>query len=64
MNVYKIIGVLLHNDTTTNQLHIDEFNKLFYVWSSNQLHVMSKKIKVSEMLRVTIIYIIYSPNFP
>jgi hypothetical protein len=31
MIVYKIIGVFLHNDITTNQLHIDEFNKLFYV---------------------------------
>ncbi len=34
-NFYKIIGVLLHNETTTNQLHIYGFNNLFYVWSSN-----------------------------
>ncbi len=32
---YKIIGVLLHNDTTINQLHIYGFNNLFYVWRSN-----------------------------
>jgi len=31
----EIIGVFLHSDTTTNQLHIDGFNNLFYVWSSN-----------------------------
>jgi len=31
LNVYKIIGVFLHNDTTTSQLHIDGFNNLFYV---------------------------------
>jgi len=58
MNVYKIIGVLLHNDTTTNQLHIDEFNKLFYVWSSNQLHVMSKKNQ-SEWNAICYYYIYY-----
>ncbi len=31
INVHKIIGVLLHNNTTTNQLHIDEFHNLLYV---------------------------------
>jgi hypothetical protein len=29
MNVYKIIGVFFHNDTTINQLNIDGFNNLF-----------------------------------
>jgi len=29
--MYKIIGIFLQNDTTTNQLHIDGFNNLFYV---------------------------------
>jgi hypothetical protein len=31
MKVYKIIVVLLNNDTTTNQLYIDVFNNLVYV---------------------------------
>jgi hypothetical protein len=31
MNTYKIICVFLENDTTTNQLHVDGFNNLFYV---------------------------------
>jgi hypothetical protein len=30
----KFIGIFLDNDTTTNQLHIDGFNNLFYVWNS------------------------------
>jgi hypothetical protein len=35
MKVYKIIVVFLDNDTTTNQLYIDVFTNLVYVWSSN-----------------------------
>jgi hypothetical protein len=59
INVYKIIGVFVHNDTTTNQLHIDGFMfeaKNIYMWSL-------KKFKVSEVLRVITFYAICSPSF-
>jgi hypothetical protein len=36
----------------------------YYVWSSNDYMWSLKKLKVSETLRVTIFYIICSPNFP
>jgi hypothetical protein len=35
-----MIGIPLHNDTSTNQLNIDGFNNKFYVWSLNWVDVI------------------------
>jgi hypothetical protein len=41
----KLLVYFLHNDTTINQLHIDGFYNLFYVWSSNYPHVPSENLQ-------------------
>jgi hypothetical protein len=56
--------LLLRNDTTTNQLHINGFNNLFMFEAQIDYMWFLEIFKVSEILRVTIFYTTCSPNFP
>jgi len=56
--------LLLRNDTTTNQLHINGFNNLFMFEAQIDYMWFLEIFKVSEILHVTIFYTTCSPNFP